>query len=94
MGVPINTVSEFEAVLGQALVKIDKVLYERGDPPKLKEARRKLEKVLEVTRDAAALKKTRAAINDVGETVRLEISRDEALHEAIWDLLDYIDYRT
>jgi hypothetical protein len=92
--VPINSVSEFEAVLGQALVKIDKALYERGDPPKLQEVRRKLEKVQEVTRNTAELKKMRQAVNDVGEIVRLEISRDEQLHEAFWDLLDYIDFRT
>ena len=91
---PITTASEFEAVVGQMLVKIDKALYERGDPPKLKAARRDLVRVETIARDNAKLKEQRDALAKTAETIRLEMSRDEALHNDLWDLLDYIDYCT
>ncbi len=89
---PIANVSEFEAVLGQAVLKIGKHLYERGDNPKLKEARRDLEKLVEQARDPQAVKDMRARVAEVAETIRLEIGRDEALHNDMWDVLDYIDF--
>ncbi len=89
----VSSASEFEAVLGQCLIKIDKVLYERGDPPKLKEARRDLEKVLSFARDPKRLKEMAATLNQAAETVRVEISHDEQLRNDLWDCGDYIDFQ-
>ena len=89
---PISTVSEFEAVTYQAIIKIDKVLYERGEVPALKEARRELEGIKKVARDAETLKTKRETLQKVAEIVRVEISRDDELLNDMWDLLDYIDY--
>ncbi len=89
----ILSVSEFEAVLGQVLVKIDKALTERGDIPVLKDARRVVESVVASARTRDKLKSLRAKLDSAQETISAEISGDEKLREDLWDLLDYIDYR-
>jgi hypothetical protein len=91
--VAILSVSEFEAVLGQACIKVDKALYERANPPPLEEARRTLESVQNAARDAKKLKSLRAKLDSAVEVVSGEIPNDEKLREDLWDLLDYIDYR-
>lgn len=87
----IQSVSEFEAVLGQQLFNIDKIIYERGDPPKLKEARRSMQMVLEAAQDKAKLKSMQERFSAAAEVVRLEI-KDDKMHEALWDLIDFLDY--
>ncbi len=88
----ILSVSEFEAVLGQACIKVDKFLYERANPPPLEEARRTLEMVQQASRDPKKLKTMRAKLDGASDIIRAEIE-DEQLREAMWDLLDYIDFR-
>jgi hypothetical protein len=85
--------SEFEAVLGQACIKIDKVLYERGGVPVLEDARRALQLILESARDGKKLKSLRAKLDGASETVRTEMGHDQKLRDDLWDCLDYIDYR-
>lgn len=89
---PIANVSEFEAVIGQAVVKIEKTMYQSGESPKLKEAKRDLQKLNEIARDPEAVKRIRGRVAEIAETLRLEISRDEDLHNDMWDVLDFIDY--
>ena len=89
---PISTASEFEAVVAQAVIKISKVLYERGEIQALKDARRELDMLAEVARDADKLKEKRVKITEIAEVIRANISRDEDLLNDMWDLLDYVDY--
>jgi hypothetical protein len=91
--VPITSASELEAVLGQILIKIDKVLYERGEVASLKEARRLVDATLQGARDRARLKALRQSLEAASETLRKEIARDDALRDDMWDCLDYIDFR-
>ena len=84
--------SEFEAVLGQCLIKIDKVLYHRGDPPKLKEARRELDIVLSFSREPAKLKELKPRLVAACDVVNLELG-EEPMREDLWDCQDYIDFR-
>ena len=90
--VPIANLSEFEAVVGQAVLKIEKAMYQTGETPQLKEARRDLAKLEEIARDPVAVKAMQARITEIGETLRTQLSRDEALHNDLWDVLDYIDF--
>ena len=89
---PIANVSEFEAVIGQCVVKIDKAMYALGETPQLKEAKRDLVKLEEIARDAAKVKAMRPRVQQMAESLRSELSRDEALHNDMWDVLDFIDY--
>ena len=88
----LASISEFEAVVAQAVIKISKVLVERGEVPRLKEARRELQMLAERTDDAAKLKASKDKLTEVGELIRIEITDDEELLNDIWDLLDYIDF--
>jgi hypothetical protein len=88
----ITTASEFEAVMGQAMIKVDKVLYQRADPPNLNEARRNLEKVLSFSREPDKLKQQSATLNAAIEVVSKEIADDEKLRNDLWDCSDYIDF--
>jgi hypothetical protein len=90
--VPIANVSEFEAVIGQALIKIEKAMYQTGETPQLRESRRDLGKLEEVARDPAKVKAMRARVVEIAETLRVQMSRDEDLHNDMWDVLDFIDY--
>ncbi len=88
----IQSVSEFEAILGRCLIKIDKVLYQRNDPPKLKQARRDLDKVLAASRDADKLKGLKGRLTEAAEVVRVDMSDDEELRNFLWDCEDFIDF--
>jgi hypothetical protein len=90
--VPIANVSEFEAVCSQAIIAIEKELVQVGDKPRLKEAKRDLQKLEQIARDPAAAKAFRARLSEAAETLRVEMSKAESLHEDLWDLLDFIDY--
>jgi hypothetical protein len=88
----IQSLSEFEAVLGQVVFGLDKVIYERGEPPKLKEARRSMQIVLEAAPDKTRLKAMKDKLSAAAEVVRLEVPQNEKMNEQLWDLIDYIDY--
>jgi len=85
--------SEFEAVINNAMMRIDKELVIRGDVPPLKVARRGLESVLAVSRDKAALKALLDQLSDTCEQIRANIPDDPKLGESLWDLVDFVDYR-
>ncbi len=89
---PIANVSEFEAVIGQACLKIEKALYQLGDNPKLKDCRRDLEKLEKIAREPEKVKAMRKRVADIAETLRLQLKRDDELHNDMWDVLDFIDY--
>lgn len=89
---PIANISEFEAVIGQSLVKIDKAMYQLGETPQLKECRRDLARLEEIARDEKAVKGMRERVAQIAETLRGQLSRDEDLHNDMWDVLDFIDY--
>lgn len=89
---PIANISEFEAVIGQAVVRIDKAMYQLGETPQLKEARRDLNKLEEIARDEEAVKAMRKRVTEIAETLRVQLSRDEDLHNDMWDVIDYIDF--
>ncbi len=86
-------VSEFEAVLGQVLAKLDKFLHETGSNEALEEGRRTIGQVASCSRDGAKLKAARAKLDKTTDLVCAELSKDAALRDELWDCLDYIDYR-
>lgn len=90
---PVTSVSEFEAIASRILIRIDKFRYEHAEIPKLEDARRELSTIQEQARDTAKLKAQREKLNQIGETLRVEIPRDEEIRNMVWDLLDYIDYQ-
>ncbi len=89
----ILSISEFEAVIGQAQLKIEKVMYQSGEVPALKKAHRSLGKIEALARDPEKLKGVRDQLEAAAEIVREEISHDDKLRNDLWDLMDYIDYR-
>lgn len=90
---PIVSRSEFEAVVAQACIKLDKVLYERGPVPTLEDARRTLSLLGQFSRDTLKLKSMRATAERAVDIVANEIDNDAKLREDLWDCLDYLDYR-
>jgi len=90
--VPVTSANEFEAVMSRILLRIDKVLYARGDPPKLKDARRTLERLNGLARDSDKLKAAREELVQASETVQTEVASDEEMRNMLWDLVDYVDY--
>lgn len=91
--VPITSRSEFEAVVVQVAIKVDKALYERGQVPALEEARRTLEKVARCSKDPVQLKALRQTLDGATEAICAEIDGDPKLRDDLWDCLDYLDYR-
>lgn len=90
---PITSRSEFEAVANHVVIRIQKVLVERGDAPKLETARDDIQRLSEIARDAAKLKAFRSKLDQVTDVISAEIPSDSALLDDLWDLMDYIDYR-
>ena len=89
----IQSVSEFEAVIGHVTRRIDRVTSERGTVPALEEAARDLQRVLQVARQPAKLKALRSVIDKVTDVITEHIAGDNVVMEQCWDLGDYIDYR-
>ena len=89
----ITSVSEFEAVIGQAIIKIGRVLDELGDDPALKQVRRDLRSMAAVAREPAELKALRDKLDAGSEVIRVKMKRHEDLHNDMWDCLDFIDFR-
>lgn len=90
--VPVTSANEFEAVMSRVLLRIDKVLYARGDPPRLKDARRTLDRINGFARDTPRLKEARPDLVAASEVVQADIADDEELRNMLWDLVDFIDY--
>ncbi len=89
----IQNTLELEAVLTRVIIKLDKQIAERGTWPVLEEARRTVTQVRAVTRQAAKLKALREKLRGAAETIITEVGADGALHEDVWDVEDFIDYR-
>jgi len=91
--VAIQSAIELEAVMIRVIIKVDKHIAERGTWPVLEEARRTLDQVRAATRQNPKLKALRDKLRVASETVGAEVPLDGALHEDVWDVEDYIDYR-
>lgn len=89
---PLQSASEFEAVLGQVVIKLEKHMYQYGEDPQLKDAKRELEKIIGAARDAKKLESLRDNLNELSEVVRVKLSKDEEVRNDLWDALDFIDY--
>lgn len=89
----LQSTIELEAVIARVLIKIDKLVAERGTWPVLEEARRSLDQVRANTRNNAKLKALREKLRSASETVGTEVPLDSALHEDLWDIEDFFDYR-
>ena len=89
----LQSTIELEAVLTRMILKIDKNIAERGSWPVLEEARRTIEQVRAATKSGPKLKALRDKLRTAAETITTEVAADGALHEDVWDVEDYIDYR-
>jgi hypothetical protein len=89
----ILSTSEFEAVLGHVMIRVDKALVERGPVAALETTIRELKQILQVARQPAKLKPLRGLLDKVTDTLAKEIPDDSAMLERLWDLADYLDYR-
>jgi len=89
----ILSISEFEAVLGHVMIRVDKALVERGQVDALETALRDLKQVVAAARQPGKLKPMRALLDKVTDSLGKEIPDDTAMLERLWDLADYIDYR-
>ena len=90
----ILSASELEAVLTNVLLTIEKVIAERGSAPKLEGARDDLTRAMTQARVPAKLKALRAQLDTAADIVQTEIPNDGKLLDSMWDILDYVDYRT
>lgn len=88
----IQSSIELEAVLVRVILKVDKQIAERGTWPVLEDARRTLDQVRAVTKQGPKLKALREKLRSAVETITAEV-QDGQLHEDVWDVEDYIDYR-
>ena len=88
----IQSVSEFEAVVNHVLVKIEKVLNERGTVASLETAARDMKTIVAAARTPAKLKSHRGLLEKTTDTLAAEMGGDSALLDQLWDLADYIDY--
>ena len=90
---PIMSVSEFEAVVSQAINKVQRVMHATGEDPALKEVVRDLESINTVARDPERLKPMRDKLDRAAEVIRVKLPRHDDLRNDMWDCLDFIDYR-
>lgn len=90
----ILSASELEAVLTNVLLTIERVITERGSAPKLEGARDDLTRAMAVARVAPKLKALRPQLDKAADVVQAEIPDDGKLLDSMWDILDYVDYRT
>ena len=90
---PIMSVSEFEAVLNRVRMKVEKALVQRPHTPPLQQAQRTIDHANRIARDPKELKAYRENVNQLGATLREELSNDGDIVDLTWDLVDFIDYR-
>lgn len=89
----IQSASEFEAVVNHVVIKVEKVLNERGTVPPLETAVRDLQQIFRAARVAAKLMPLRSLLERTTDTLSRELPDDQAMLDQLWDLADYIDYR-
>jgi hypothetical protein len=89
----IQSVSEFEAVLNNVRMKVERTVSERGSVPVLETVIRDIQRIFGAARQPGKLKPLRPVLEQITDTVTIEIPNDNALLEQLWDLADYIDYR-
>jgi hypothetical protein len=89
----ILSVSEFEAVINNVVMRLEKVLGARGSVPPIEVALRDLRRLFAAARQPGKLKPLRSVVDDVTDVVSKEIADDNALLEQLWDVADYVDYR-
>lgn len=88
----ILSASEFEAIIGQIISRIDKEIGQLGKHDILEGARDELGRIRGQARDSAKLKAARPRLDKLSETVPAILKDDHVLNQ-MWDLLDFIDYR-
>jgi hypothetical protein len=91
---PITSASEFEAILSQMKMRVDKGLSERGSVPALETAGHDLQRIYAAARQPAKLKGLRTLLEQITDSLGREIPDDPGMLEKLWDLADFIDYRT
>jgi len=91
---PILSASEFEAVINNVAMRTEKLLTERGSIPSIESAVRDLQTIFNAARQPAKLKAQRKLLEQVTDLLTKEIPDDNNLLDQLWDLADYIDYRT
>jgi hypothetical protein len=91
--VAIQNTLELEAVMTRVLLTIDKHIMERGSWPVLEDARRTMDQVRAAARQGPKLKALREKLRSAVETITAELPAEGALHEHVWDVEDYVDYR-
>ena len=89
---PILSVSEFEAKLGNIVLQIEKELVARGSAPKLETARDELKKILSNAKKSDRLKEARPRLDALTDVVTGEMPAADLLDD-LWDIADFIDYR-
>jgi hypothetical protein len=90
----ILSASEFEAVVTQVKMRVEKGLSERGGVAALETAGRDLSHIFAAARQPAKLKGLRGLLEQTTDLLGREIPDDQAMMEKLWDLADFIDYRT
>jgi hypothetical protein len=89
----IQSASEFEAILNNVRMRIEKDISLRGSVPALEAVNRDLARIFQAARQPAKLKPLRDLLEQVTEQLTREIPDDNAMLEQLWDLADYVDYR-
>lgn len=89
----IQSASEFEAVINNVRMRVEKAISLRGNVPPLETAIRDLARIFQAARQAGKLKPLRGLLEEVTDLLTREIPDDNGMLEQLWDLADYIDYR-
>lgn len=90
----IQSASEFEAVINKVMMRAQRVLSEKGSVAAVEGALRDLQRLHDAARKPAQLKGLRATLEAVTDQLNAEIPDDNAVCEQLWDLADFIEYRT
>jgi len=90
--VAILSKSEFEAIIGNVINRIEKELVARGSVPALETAKEELVRIRANAGDGAKLKAARKKLDQSCDAILGEI-HEEPTQNQLWDLLDYVDYR-
>ena len=89
----IQSEFELEAVVARVITRLEKYIAERGTWPNIEDQKRVLEQIRAVTRKGSQLKAMREKLRKASEVITTEIGSDGTLHEDVWDIEDYVDYR-
>jgi hypothetical protein len=89
----IQSASEFEAVINNVRMRIEKAISLRGSVPVLETAIRDLTRIFQAAREPGKLKPLRGLLEQVTDLLSHEFPDDNTMLEHMWDLADFIDYR-